>query len=1234
MSRFINSRAILRKNIVFFLVLLIVIGMIPATPSEAASQYITNISVTDTTSSSFRISFYYGKNTANEQMQSLSVSLYDADKTFIKSHRFGFDSPEDPRGDYKYVFTNLKPETQYYVQIRGWAFTGSGMAGVDDTERLYLSDFVGARTGSVFSPQLSLETSDIRAISANLRGRLFSTGTGHVVNPVTGGITNFGEPVMKDYSLTIVEKQYDISGNLPRIDGPNVSFATGITSFNSPYTIFNNSLNISLNPGKIYVAQASATNQHNLTAFSNKLEFRTMNMPYSNNITVDERSNYALVTAKVILDSNDQLTGLVALVDDNDAQLPKDDLAAIKGELSSYNSATSEARFYIEGLSPDTTYDLQISISSKGMGTRFVYSSKKTFKTLPPPSLASVTTVGSNYIAADRAKLEGLITSTGNTYLMEHGFVYATLASGNDMPEIGGVGVVKAQVPIGTHEAPVTYNAYIQNLAPNMGYYYRAYARNPKGLSYGSVQTFVTENAPIATTGKIGDVTSYSAQLNGNASTGGISPTLRGFVISDKTNPELGNEDTLFLIDGNFSAKSGVYSITATNLTPDKMYYYKAFIRNAKGTYYGTQQTFSTIPLEGVPSVKLGLSPIQIMPETKQVSASFSTPLGTNVSATGFIYGTETDPTIANGAIQVMSTPVNGNFSATLTGLSSSTTYYYKAFATNNNGTSYTKPGQFTTIAQPTTVSKAIVTKTEVASVTANTAVIKTEATVSTGTFQLFTRMLIYSTTNKDPLPGAAGVTSAFAGNLSVTGKGLTTTTLTGLSPNTTYYLRCYTSNAQGVYLGSVVTFVTDSAGLPIVLNPTVSFDNVSDNGAIVYADVDPNGSDIIKHGVVISSFEQVPTLGSIGTIEILGSGRITTSGNKTYNVFNDIQNNQTYYYRAFAQNQMGISYGEVNSFKTSIAAKASVSTGKVNPGVGSAEISMIVRESGQGFEELVSVGVLVGKDSELNTDSAQLVLLNQFNSKTTNYTFTSDVLDFETDYYARAFGTSLSGEVFYGNSVAFTTLKPIPVSGPELGSMSNFTKGSTYIGGLFSDIDESQWYGFNKQKVIAGAYEYGLMKGNSPSTFNPAGNVTLAEAVTMAVRVHSIYTSGIADFTQGNPWYQVYVDYAIANGIIKINDFSNYNRAATRAEMAYIFSNAMPSNEFMQQNTVVQLPDVNNTTPYYGSIFTLYRAGILTGGDTAGTFYPDRNISRAEAAAIISRVAVASMRASGKVFE
>ena len=97
-----------------------------------------------------------------------------------------------------------------------------------------------------------------------------------------------------------------------------------------------------------------------------------------------------------------------------------------------------------------------------------------------------------------------------------------------------------------------------------------------------------------------------------------------------------------------------------------------------------------------------------------------------------------------------------------------------------------------------------------------------------------------------------------------------------------------------------------------------------------------------------------------------------------------------------------------------------------------------------------------------------------------------------------------------------------------KVGNVTNIAALNTYFTGQYPDVDEDAWYGVNRQKTVVRAFEYGLMQGNDDGRFNPLGSVTLAEAITIAARVHSIYNGGDGKFEQGEPWYQVYVDYAI----------------------------------------------------------------------------------------------------------
>ena len=196
----------------------------------------------------------------------------------------------------------------------------------------------------------------------------------------------------------------------------------------------------------------------------------------------------------------------------------------------------------------------------------------------------------------------------------------------------------------------------------------------------------------------------------------------------------------------------------------------------------------------------------------------------------------------------------------------------------------------------------------------------------------------------------------------------------------------------------------------------------------------------------------------------------------------------------------------------------------------------------------------------------------------------------------------------------------PFAMAGDE-GSLSNFEKKNTYEPGLFSDVPEGEWY----TESVAAAYEYGLMIGNDTG-FNPGGDITIAETITMAARLNDIYYGGTGSFEQGEPWYLVYVEYAIEKGIIADDEFPDYQAKATRNQFANILAAAFPEEALEAKNNVTEIPDVENTEENK-AIYTLYNAGILTGSDQYGTFNPESNIVRREVAAIVTRMVDPNLR-------
>ena len=172
-------------------------------------------------------------------------------------------------------------------------------------------------------------------------------------------------------------------------------------------------------------------------------------------------------------------------------------------------------------------------------------------------------------------------------------------------------------------------------------------------------------------------------------------------------------------------------------------------------------------------------------------------------------------------------------------------------------------------------------------------------------------------------------------------------------------------------------------------------------------------------------------------------------------------------------------------------------------------------------------------------------------------------------------------------------------------------------VGKEFTDLKNSDWF-YNDVKT---AVELGLVNGRTESTYAPADKLTYAEAIKLAACMHQLYTTGKIDIKPGDPWYMPYVDYCKNNNIIK-NDY-NYQENATRAGYMGIFANALPGSGLKEINSIADnsIPDVPSSASYAAGVYKLYRAGILQGVDAAHNCNPHNNITRAEVAAILTRM-------------
>ncbi len=183
----------------------------------------------------------------------------------------------------------------------------------------------------------------------------------------------------------------------------------------------------------------------------------------------------------------------------------------------------------------------------------------------------------------------------------------------------------------------------------------------------------------------------------------------------------------------------------------------------------------------------------------------------------------------------------------------------------------------------------------------------------------------------------------------------------------------------------------------------------------------------------------------------------------------------------------------------------------------------------------------------------------------------------------------------------------------------ADFVKSKTYENS-FTDVKEASWYAKN----VASVYELGLMDGVTNERFDTESEMSVAQAITIASRLHSIYNDKeIPESENGARWFQKYVDYAIANGIMEDGQFNSYTRSVLSYEMVMLFAAALPSEHYDAINNITYISDVTDNLVFHDDVFMFYNAGILNGNDSTGTFLPMSAITRKRAAVILSRTAL-----------
>ena len=144
-----------------------------------------------------------------------------------------------------------------------------------------------------------------------------------------------------------------------------------------------------------------------------------------------------------------------------------------------------------------------------------------------------------------------------------------------------------------------------------------------------------------------------------------------------------------------------------------------------------------------------------------------------------------------------------------------------------------------------------------------------------------------------------------------------------------------------------------------------------------------------------------------------------------------------------------------------------------------------------------------------------------------------------------------------------------------------------------------------------------------------------LVRAMQLAPLAQSLtsYPMSFADTTSISASLQPYVYLLNMYGIVKGNELNRFlpQNSLTRAEMAAIFSRTSLGRSIPEINSLnrvkAAVPDVKTGDYAAEAIFGLYAKGILTGSDGDLTFRPNDSLTRAEAAAIVTRMARADQR-------
>jgi len=214
---------------------------------------------------------------------------------------------------------------------------------------------------------------------------------------------------------------------------------------------------------------------------------------------------------------------------------------------------------------------------------------------------------------------------------------------------------------------------------------------------------------------------------------------------------------------------------------------------------------------------------------------------GTAITDRGVCWSTSANPVITDN--HTTEGTGTGTFASNITGLSASTLYYVRAYATNANGTAYGNEISFTTSA--TTGALPTVTTSAISAITQTTASGGGDVLTDGGS-AVTSRGICWSTSSNPDVTNSHTAGGA--------GLGTFTCPITTLTAATTYYVRAYATNTNGTAYGNELTFTTAAIpGLPTVTTDPIAYPGSTSaaSGGNVISD---GGSPVTARGVCWST--------------------------------------------------------------------------------------------------------------------------------------------------------------------------------------------------------------------------------------------------------------------------------------------------------------------------------------------------------------------------------------------